>query len=124
MIKNVHAKGAILTSSITGIPGHPVEDVTLSKIRIETEEGGKKEWLARPVSEQEKSYPEARMFGRLPSYGIYRRHVSGLTLDQLHLTTTVPDERPAGHCEDVKELHLDRLDATPSVGDQPLAPVI
>jgi Glycosyl hydrolases family 28 len=38
MIDNVHATGAILTSSITGIPGHSVEDVSLTNIRIESEE--------------------------------------------------------------------------------------
>ena len=44
MIENVHATGAILTSSISGLPGFDVEDVTLSNIRIDSEEGGKAEW--------------------------------------------------------------------------------
>src|SRR5512142_2885254 len=78
MIENVHATGSILTSSITGLPGFDVEDVTLSNIRIDSEEGGPAEWVSREIPEQPKSYPEARMFGRLPSYGLYCRHVTGL----------------------------------------------
>ena len=95
MIDNVHATGAILTSSITGIPGADVQDVSLSNIRIETEEGGKREWVDRKIPEQIPSYPEARMFGRLSSYGFYCRHVSGLKMDNVQVTvdqtrTSVP----------------------------------
>src|SRR5512142_1249439 len=78
MIDNVHATGAILTSSVTGLPGFNVEDVTLSGIRIDSEEAGQQEWVTREVPEVPKAYPEARMFGRLPSYGFYCRHVDGL----------------------------------------------
>ena len=46
MIDNVHATGAILTSSVTGLPGFDVEDVTLSNICIESEELGNEEWIA------------------------------------------------------------------------------
>jgi hypothetical protein len=124
MIDNVHATGAILTSSITGIPGHFVEDVALTNIRIDTEEAGKEEWLKRPVPEQEKSYPEARMFGRLPAYGLYCRHVAGMKLDNLRLETARGDERPAVHCEDVKDLHVDRLDAAAPSTAQPLVRLV
>ena len=65
MIDNVRATGAILTSSITGIPGSAVRDVSLSNIRIETAEGGKREWIDRKIPEKTNAYPEARMFGRL-----------------------------------------------------------
>jgi len=109
MIDNVHATGAILTSSITGIPGMYVQDVSLSNIRVETEEGGKREWADRNIPEQIPAYPEARMFGRLSSYGFYCRHVNGLNLDNVQITATRPDERPAMHFEDVKGLRLDTV---------------
>src|SRR5260370_5307240 len=94
MIDNVHATGAILTSSVTGIPGHDVEDVALTNLRIETEEGGKSEWTERAIPEVEKSYPGARMFGRLPAYGLYCRHVAGLKLDNLRLGSAGPGPGP------------------------------
>lgn len=119
-IDNVHADGAILTSSITGIPGSDVQDVTLSNIRIETDEGGKREWVDRKIPEQITSYPEARMFGRLSSYGFYCRHVSGLRMDNVQITSASPDERPAMHFEDVKGLRLDSFSGTAPAADQPL----
>jgi hypothetical protein len=83
------------TSSVTGIPGHDVEEVALTNIRIETEEGGKSEWTEPAIPEVEKSYPEARMFGRLPAHGLYCRHVTGLKLDNLRLVSVTPEQRPA-----------------------------
>jgi hypothetical protein len=124
MIDNVHATGAILTSSITGIPGHEIEDVSLTNIRIQTEESGKSEWTGRAIPEVEKGYPEARMFGRLPSYGLYVRHATGVKLDNLRLAAGREDERPAIHCEDVEELRVDRLDASAPAGGQPLVRLV
>jgi hypothetical protein len=118
-INNLHATGAILTSSITGLPGHDIEDVALTDIRIETEEGGKAAWIG-DVPELPASYPEARMFGRLPAWGLYCRHVRDLKLDNIRLAAAAPDERPAIHCEDAKELRVDRIEATASASSQPL----
>lgn len=120
IIDGVHATGAILTSSVTGIPGHDAEDIALSNIRIETEEPGREEWVSRAIPEQEKSYPEARMFGRLPAYGLYARHVRGLTLDNVRVETLARDQRPALHCEDVKQLRVEHLQASAPDSAQPL----
>lgn len=124
MIDNVRATGAFLTSSITGIPGSYVEDVSLSNIRIDTEEGGKQDWVDHKIPEQITSYPEARMFGRLSSYGFYCRHVNGLKMDNLQITTSRPDERPAMHFEDVKGLRLDKLTADRPAANQPLVRLV
>jgi hypothetical protein len=120
MIDSVHATGAILTSSITGVPGSEVQDVALSNIRIETGEGGKQAWIERKIPEQIPGYPEARMFGRLSAYGFYCRHVRGLQLDNVQVTSTVPDERPAMHFEDVKGLRLAKLAASAPASEQPV----
>jgi polygalacturonase len=120
MIDNVHATGAIVTSSITGIPGFDVEDVTVSNIRIESEENGPAEWTARPIPEQEKSYPEARMFGRLPAYGIYCRHVNGLRLRNVVLSAAKDEGRPALLLDDVKDADIDALRAAPVATDLPV----
>jgi polygalacturonase len=120
MIENVHAEGAILTSSITGLPNQTVEDVTLSNIRIDTEEAGRADWI-RPVPEQERSYPEARMFGRLPAYGFYCRHAAGLRFDNVLIRAMALDERPAMHFEDVRGLRLGSVEATKPASGQPVA---
>jgi polygalacturonase len=119
-IDNVHASGAILTSSITGLPGFDVEDVTLANIRIDTEEAGKAAWVEREIPEVPKSYPEARMFGRLPSYGIYCRHVTGLRLRGVEFTAPSAEARPAIHCDDVKNLDISGFRAAAVSGGEPV----
>ena len=69
MIDNLHATGAILTSSVTGIPGHGVEDVSLTNIRIETEEGGKGEWTERAIPEVEEGIPRRACSAACPRMG-------------------------------------------------------
>src|ERR1035438_10691487 len=60
------------------------------------------------------------MFGRLPAYGLYCRHVTGLKLDNARLVSAAPDQRPALHCEEVKSLRVERLEATAPSNAQPL----
>jgi hypothetical protein len=60
------------------------------------------------------------MFGRLPAYGLYCRHVTGLKLDNLRLVSAAPEQRPALYCEDVNGLRVERLEATAPVNAQPL----
>jgi polygalacturonase len=124
MIENVHATGSILTSSVTGLPGFDVEDVTLSNIRIESVEGGKAEWVARNMPEVPGSYPEARMFGRLPAYGLYCRHVAGLRVRNLELRAAADEARPALVCDDVKDLEIAGLGAAAPAGPQPLIKLV
>ena len=70
--------------SICGIPGHPVEGVTLSDIHVTYPGGGTREEAARrDLPELEDQYPEYFMFGVLPAYGLYARHVEGLTLNNV-----------------------------------------
>jgi len=111
-ISGVHATGVILTSSITGIPGRPVEDVTLSDIRIETDEGGERSWTDSRVPEEVASYPEARMFGRLPAYGMYIRHARDVRLSDVDIRSTMPDPRPLLVTDDVERLSLRSLTGT------------
>lgn len=124
MIENVHATGSILTSSITGLPGFRVEDVTLSNLRIDSDEGGPAEWADEKVKENEKSYPEARMFGRLPAGGLYCRHVEGLRLRDIDFRGTPKEARPTIICDDVQSVEIDGLKGTPIDGSQPVVKLI
>jgi hypothetical protein len=51
-------------------------------------------------------YPEYHMLGTPPAYGIYLRHVRGLTFQDFTLDTAAPDMRPALVGEDVEDLEL------------------
>ncbi|GMV95851.1 MAG: exo-poly-alpha-D-galacturonosidase [Phycisphaerae bacterium] len=118
-ISNVTATGADpVGCSITGLPGHPVENVTLQNVRVRFAGGGKAELVDRPVPEREDSYPEYTIFGHLPAYGLYCRHVRNLRLDGLRLEVEKPEHRPALVCEDVDGLELRSLDAQPPVAGE------
>lgn len=97
-IKGVHlshitVNGAGPTGcSITGLPGHPVEDVWLTDITIR-QQGGSKE-VAVPDDEKEKDYPEATMWGVLPAKGFFIRHARNITFRDINITTDQPDARP------------------------------
>lgn len=125
-IDNLIASGTVVTSSITGLPGHNVEDVSLSNIRIAMDAEGKPDdprmakaaaraaEAGEGVPELPGDYPEAWMFGELPSYGLYCRHVDGLTLGNFQASTSESDRRPMLICDDASNLTLDGLAVSPS----------
>jgi hypothetical protein len=99
-------------SSITGIPGFNVENVTLENIEI-TYLGRATKGMAyvplyrlNQVPENEKEYPEFSMFGELPAWGFYIRHVDGLTMKNIILRVKENDYRPAFVFDDTKNLTL------------------
>ncbi|MCC6487837.1 MAG: glycoside hydrolase, partial [Candidatus Hydrogenedentes bacterium] len=111
-ISNIVARGASNTGcAIAGIPGHPIENVSLSNVQMIFMGGGTAEQVQAVVPENEDKYPESTMFGTLPAYGLYVRHVSGLSLNDIQLSTATPDLRPAVVCDDVHGLRIEALRA-------------
>lgn len=90
------------SSIISGIPGHSIEDVTLSNIRIYSQGGGTKAQADLEPPEKEDSYPEPTMFGELPAYGFFIRHVKGLRMNDVGVSCLNDDARPAFVLNDVK----------------------
>jgi len=84
-ISSVVAEDAGLACSVAGIPGYKVEDVTLSDVRVVYRGGTVLRPAREPVPENIDAYPDADMFGALPVYGLYCRHVSGLSLSNVQL---------------------------------------
>jgi len=116
-ISNVEATGANPTGcAISGLPDAIIENVTLSNIRLSFEGGGTKADAARFIPEEPTAYPEYGMFGRLPAYGFYCRHVKGLKLLNVQLQTEKPDQRHAVVFDDVEDALVDRLDTPRSSG--------
>jgi hypothetical protein len=106
----------LVTASITGLPGHPVRDVTLRDISILYGGIGTKQrtnhhhWTnLDAVPERADSYPESTMFGILPAWGLYLRHAEGIRLENVTLRTQAADYRPALVADDVRGLKLDGL---------------
>ena len=101
---------------ISGIPGYRIEDVSLSDILIEYQGGGTKEQAARAVPEDEKMYPEPGRFGIIPSWGLFARHVKGLSLDHVELRTLKEDLRPAVILDEVIGADFDHVKVRPAAG--------
>ena len=92
-IDNVSVYNAGATGcSVLGMSGHPVEDVSISNIRIH-HDGGVGE-TTMPPDDKEKEYPEATMLGTLPAKGFFVRHAKNVKLDNIVVTTKAPDSRP------------------------------
>lgn len=89
-------------SIIAGLPGHPIEDVRLSDIRILYKGGGTRAQAALEPPERETNYPEPSMFGELPAYGFFIRHARGVELSNVEVGFMAEDLRPAFHLEDVR----------------------
>jgi polygalacturonase len=114
--RNVTITGVVATGmstvgcAIAGIPGHKIENVCLADLNLQFEGSGPKP-SAKPVPENETKYPESRMFGPLPAYGFYCRHVEGITFSNIRLRTDQPDPRPALVTDDVGQLSTYGFDA-------------
>ena len=109
-------------SIIAGIPGHHVEDVKLSNIRIYYRGGGKKELAEVQPPERETNYPEPSMFGEIPAYGFFIRHAKGVSLSNVEVSYMTDEFRPAFvlddvldftiyQCKGVADMHLDRVES-------------
>ena len=85
---------------ITGIPDHPVEDITFENVRVTFPGGGK--ISDTPVPEQENEYPEFPAFHPIPSWALFLRHVRGIVFRGCQFDTSTPDPRPPLHMEDVE----------------------
>jgi polygalacturonase len=118
VISNIVAYNADprLASIISGVPGHPIEDVTISNVRILYGGGGTAADAALEVPEREDTYPEPSMFGRMPAYGFFIRHARGLTLRDIIVGTMTPDARPPFALHDVQGLTLDHIEAPRAAG--------
>ncbi|MDD4992374.1 MAG: glycoside hydrolase family 28 protein [Paludibacter sp.] len=87
---------------ISGLPGHAIEDIKLSNIRIVYKGGGTAEQAQLTPPESEKLYPEPWMFGIIPSSAFYIRHAKNIEISDVDISFMQPDFRPSIQLDDVK----------------------
>jgi len=110
IISNVQATNVGNTGcSITGLPGYPVENITLENIRLTFQGGGTQELVKRKIPEIPENYPEYGMFGKLLTYGFYCRHAENLTLNDVELDYIERDAKPSIVCDDIIGLELYKI---------------
>jgi polygalacturonase len=120
LIEGIDAEGAIVTSSITGVPGLRPSDISISNCRMRTVAQGQLDWAHREVPEAADKYPESWMMGRLPAYGFFVRHADRVRLRNIEYITDQPDSRPAVICDDVDNIILGSLELSAPKGGAPL----
>ena len=123
-LTDVSATGAMGSSSIMGVADQPIMRVALRRLRVVANGDGKAELPTRPVPDRERAYPDAAWLGELPAYGLYCRHVDRLAIEDVDLSVTAPDPRPAVVLEAVRGLTLRGLRAAPPAGGGPSLRVI
>lgn len=121
-ISDVIAKNAKSTGcSITGLSNHPLENISLRNVRISFA-GGVSVKPNETPKELEDQYPESTMWGLLPAYGFYVRHVKGLTISDVDLTFEREDARPSLVLTDVADVRISGF--SPAVAPQADAAII
>jgi polygalacturonase len=106
-IRNVKVKdGKQAGVMISGVPGHEVgPGILLENIEMELAGGGKGTVSETTLPENEKAYPEIKMFGAsIPGSAIWGRHVKGLTVKGLKVKTKEADLRATVVLDDAKEV--------------------
>ncbi|MEO6036961.1 MAG: glycosyl hydrolase family 28 protein, partial [Saprospiraceae bacterium] len=116
----------LFPSSIVGLPGHPVQNVRLEHIHLVFGGAGSRERAyvsldsLASIPERPGDYPEFSMFGELPAWGFYVRHVQGLKMKNVRLECIEPDFRPALVFDEVQGLVLRRVSVA-GRGGKPVA---
>jgi len=114
LISHITATGATQASLIAGIPGYPIENITLDHFLIACKGDGSFKGNIESVPELIKEYPDSDMFGAIPSWGFYIRHAKNLKLQDIDLTLEHPEKRSAFIFEDVAQLRIRAVTASRS----------
>jgi polygalacturonase len=101
---------------ISGVPGGLIEDISIRGVRLLFPGGGTADDAARKPPEAEGGYPDPDMFGPLPAWGLYMRHVRGAVLRDIELFCAKADARPPVVLDDVTALSAESVFASPSPG--------
>lgn len=111
----------VFPSSISGLPGHPVKGVTLEDIEIIYEGGAQQSKAFMPadsthiITEATTNYPEFSMFGELPSWGFFIRHVDGINMTNVTIRYKQEDFRVPIVMDDVQNAGFNKLHIPTSV---------
>jgi len=90
--------------TISGIPGHYIDDISLSNIKMYFKGGSRLQ--NNIITENEKEYPEPGMFGKNPAYGMFIRHAKNIQLSDVEFHFINEDERPALYLNDIKGIYM------------------
>lgn len=112
-IRNVIANGARFPSVLSGLPGKPIRDVHFSGITVrmtqDAPEKAPSENHPAAVPEKPLQYPEPNMFGALPAFGLYLRHLADVEFRSVCFVSKLPSAIPAIAGNDLEHLRFEML---------------
>ena len=117
---NIHVDNTALDKNsaivMTSVPGNYIRNITLSNITMRLAGGGtvndaknifgefSEEWFK---AQDKRRWPEyGYLGGTVPAYGIYLRHMKGVTINNVNISTVNKDVRPLMRAVDVKKLSI------------------
>jgi polygalacturonase len=122
-VSNILASNASKTGcSIVGEIGHPIENVSISNVKINFVGGGTLAEALANKPELINEYPECIRLGILPAYGFFVRHVDGIIFSDVELTYNNEEHRPAMLFNDVDNLKL--FNFTAEIADDALGQLV
>ncbi len=86
---------------LAGLPGHPIENVSLRELNVATLGGAGSSSLF-PDDEKRAAYPESNMFGDPPAQALFARHVRGLCVSDSRFQARAADGRSYLALDDVR----------------------
>jgi len=113
-LNNINVINAKLPASIIGLTNKRLLNISVASYTaryVQSQPG----IAYNRIPSLEFDYPAANMFSNLPAFGIYCRDVSGLTLRDVKLYSSVPDEsRPALVFDRIDNLQIHAIEAGPN----------
>jgi hypothetical protein len=93
-------QGSLITGHIYNGTTYPITNLSFSNVAIAFD-GGSTVIPTSPVEAKPDQYPESNMFGDLPAWAYYLRHVEGVTFDACTTSALASDARPMLATDDV-----------------------
>jgi len=113
-ISNIICDGPLndMPAIIAGIPGHPIEDISVHDVSIR-QKGGAAATADIDPPEEEGEYPEPSFFGPLPALALMIHHAKNIEIRRLEATNIAPDPRPFVWLSDVDRIEFSDLNCSP-----------
>lgn len=103
-------------STVSGLPDHPIKNLSFKNVSVRYFGGGKKSRAHIPtdslsrVPYNEDKYPEFHMFGELPASAFFVRNVESIQFENLRTSYLEPDYRPPFIFDRVTDLTINELE--------------
>lgn len=93
---------AAIGNILSGIPGHPIEDIKISGFYMQHKGGVGPEQARLVPPEKAEAYPDPAMFGPMPAQGFFLRHLRNLEMSHVEIAPIANDGRPSFVLQDVE----------------------